>query len=288
MNSKSIHVRTILFFALLTSLHSQTFAKVEALLGDVSLINNPNLVTAEPLSDQPEIIISRPQYVISYNKERRAPNYVAWQLSKNQIGNSGRSNAFAADPDLEKYLAGSNQHAVLPTDYTGSCFDRGHQIPSADRSDVILNNEATFYMSNMVPQTAFLNRVIWEQLEVHTRQLVQNQNKKIYVIAGPIYDEELGSIGPLNDIKIPSKDFKLIIILDANQTAKDINANTPMIAVIMPNTLEDGSRPVANTTGCAGFTTTTAGHQVSWEKYQTTVEEIQKLSGITFFPTSSH
>lgn len=271
------------------SFQNPVLAKVETVLGDLALKDNPNLATKFPVTDNSEIVLSRSQYIVSYNKERRTPNWVAWKLEANQIGGTGRTNSFTTDPDLEKYLSSASpaQHAVTPTDYFGSCFDRGHQVPSADRTDIVVNNEATFLMSNMIPQTPYLNRVIWEHLEAYTRQLVQHQNKKVYVIAGPIYDENFGAIGPKSDIQVPSKDFKVIIVLDANQTPADINAKTQMIAVIMPNTLENGNRPVANTQGCLGFSTTTTGTANDWEKYQTTIDEVEKLSGITLFPKVS-
>ncbi|MBC7464427.1 MAG: DNA/RNA non-specific endonuclease [Bdellovibrio sp.] len=285
MKIKVSKVATLLLVLVVVSFQNSAFAKVEAVLGSLALKDNPNLATQLPLTNNPEIILSRPQYIISYNKDRRTPNWVAWKLEANQIGATGRSNLFAVDSELENYLSSAdpNQHAVTSTDYSGSCFDRGHQIPSADRTDLVVNNEATFLMSNMIPQTPYLNRVIWEHLEQHTRQLVQTENKKVYVIAGPIYDQNFGAIGPKADIQVPSKDFKVIVILDANQTIADITPSTPMITVIMPNTLEDGSNPTIGR-GCSAFATSTLSGSTDWQKYQTTLSEIEKLSGITLFP----
>jgi len=101
-------------------------------------------------------------------------------------------------------------------------------------------------MSNMVPQTAFLNRVIWEHLESYTRNLVKNQNKKVFIVAGPVYSEDYGAIGPNNDIPVPNKNFKIIYILNSNQDARDISATTEKLAVIMPNVLPNGNRPFDN------------------------------------------
>ncbi len=275
-NKFLVFVITILSF-------STTWARVEAVIGKVPVAKNPNMVIAAPETDNSEIMISRDQYVISYNKNRRAPNWVAWKLEASQLGKSGRSNKFQLDTDLDKYLAkNGNLHAVKPTDYKGSCFDRGHQVPSGDRTDTKANNEATFMMSNMIPQTPYLNRVVWEHLESYTRDLVQKQGKKVYVIAGPIYDIDFGAIGPDKDIAVPSKDFKIIFVLDKSQTAADINQSTPMITVIMPNTLKGGVRPIPSTPNCGGDATVGTDNTDDWKQYQTTIADVESRAGMTF------
>lgn len=180
-------------------------ANIEAILG-IPIKENRNLAGFMPTGEISEIIISREQYVISYNKERRAPNWAAWELEAGQIGNSGRSKFFLVDSELENYLAQADTKykATDPAEFIDSCFDRGHQVLSADRSDIHENNQITFLMSNILPQTPFLNRVIWEHLEQYTRNLVRTENKKVFIIAGPIYNEDFGSIGPLKNILIPS------------------------------------------------------------------------------------
>lgn len=261
---------------------AQVFAKVEATIGPVPLDQNANLAIQLPTTKESEILISRDQYLISYNKNRRTPNWVAWRLEDRDIGGVKRTNAFNKDPDLENYLAraGEKSVAVDPADYSGSCFDRGHQVPSADRTDNVHNNEETFVMTNMIPQTAYLNRVVWEHFEGYTRDLVKRQGKKIYVIAGPVYDEDFGAIGPNKDIAVPSKDFKILIVLDANQNATDAARNAQIIAVMMPNIDEDGSKPLQKKT-CSGIS---AGHgdQNDWKQYQTSVQAIEKASGLHF------
>ncbi|MDD4973800.1 MAG: DNA/RNA non-specific endonuclease [Bacteriovorax sp.] len=270
-----------IFLLFTLSFNNLALAKIEIVLGSTPLDGNPNLAQKVPVNEASEIIISRDQYVISYNKLRRSPNWTAWKLELDQIGNSGRSNNFLQDIDLENYLNQSpqNLHAVDPTEYKGSCFDRGHQIPSADRTDSKENNQTTFFMSNMIPQTPNLNRVSWEHLEQYTRDLVQKQGKKAYIIAGPIYDQDFGLIGPNKDIPIPSKDFKVIIILDANQTPADINNDTPIISVIMPNTLQDGSKPLSDMNQLCKPLSPGPLDRNDWVKYKTTLSEVETLSG---------
>jgi len=258
-------------------------AKIESILGNNSLLNNPNIALKVPETNELEIILSRPQYVLSYNKNTRSPNWVAWRLETNDIGTSGRSNNFMIDSELEAYLNQSSAgiHAVGPTEYKGSCFDRGHQVPSADRTDELSNNEATFLMSNMIPQTSYLNRVIWKNLENYTRSLVKNNGKKAYIIAGPIYDLDYGKIGPNKDIPIPSKNFKIIYFLNADQSVNDIKLDNPSISVIMPNVLQDGSSPLNNEQTCLKIVASQKPDEMDWKKYETTIDEIEKESGIS-------
>jgi endonuclease G len=280
-SSRSRIIFSLLIIQLLTFAQI-AFAKVEVLLGTTPLVGNPNLALSPPENSNDEILISRSQYVLSYNKNRRSPNWVAWKLEANQIGSSGRSNSFAIDNELETYLLKDplNSQVVTPDEFRGSCFDRGHQIPSADRTDSIENNITTFMMSNMIPQTPFLNRVIWEHLEQYTRNLVQKQGKKAYIIAGPIYDQDFGFIGPNKDIPVPSKDFKIIVVLDQNQSPDDIDANTPIISVVMPNTLQDGSKPLTDINQlCNKSLTSGPADKGDWMKYKTTLAEVERLSG---------
>ncbi len=279
--SKKVFLSGIFFFTL--SIQNLASAKIEAVLG-LPLEQNSNLAIKAPETDASEIILSREQYIISYNKDRRSPNWVAWKLEADQIGKSGRSNNFLIDTELDNYLSqnATNKHAVDAQDYKGSCFDRGHQVPSADRTDTLTNNETTFLMSNMIPQTPYLNRVVWEHLESYSRDLVLRQSKKLYTLAGPIYDQDLGSIGPQKDIPVPSKNFKIIFILDSNQTFQDINSSTPKIVVIMPNILQDGSLPNTNNQERCGTLKTDTTDKKDWMKYTTTIGEVERLSGIKF------
>ena len=280
MNRDCSYLKTGIVFAILLNA-AQVFAKVEATIGPIPLNQNANIAVNLPTTSQSEILISRDQYLISYNKNRRTPNWVAWRLEDRDMGSVKRSNSFNKDPDLDNYLARSGDRsaaAVDPSEYSGSCFDRGHQIPSADRTDNVHNNEETFLMTNMIPQTAYLNRVVWEHFEEYTRDLVKRQGKKIYVIAGPVYDEDFGAIGPNKDIAVPSKDFKILIVLNENQSVNDGNAQ--IIAVMMPNIDEDGNKPSIKKT-CPGLT---PGHSDSndWKQYQTSVQAIEKASGLHF------
>jgi len=233
----------ILFFFFLSITSIQ--AKIEGVIEKIPLLTNPNLPKIAPVTKENEIIISREEYVLSYNKEKRIPNWVSWTLNKEDLGDAERSSSFSRDFDLEKYFKEKRlpNKAVTSTEYAKSCFDRGHQVPSGDRTKNYVNNKSTFYMSNMAPQTPYLNRYLWKNLEVYTRNYILTKNKKAYVIAGPILDQELGYLGPKKDILIPSKFFKIIFFIDEKEKFESISDKTEYIAVIMPNILNNGTIP---------------------------------------------
>ena len=258
-----------------------SFAKIEAIIGSVDLEKNPNLALIPHLENENEIIISRSQYLISYNKERRSPNWVSWKLEASDLGDVERKNIFIPDYYLQNYLEkyGGGATPVSTSEFTGTCFNRGHQVPSKDRTDTKENNQKTFITANIIPQTAFLNQIIWDKLEDYSRQLVK-QGKKLFIIAGPVYDEDFGMIGPQKNIPIPSKNFKVIFILDMNQNASDINKNSEVIAVMMPNILSDGNKP---TNGKACETNRQSFQRAlsveKWEKYKVPLSDIENSVG---------
>jgi endonuclease G, mitochondrial len=262
-------------------------AKIEAVIGNIPLDKNPNILALPQVDKEDEIIISRKQYLISYNKKRRSPNWVAWKLESSDIGNADRTNIFMRDFDLQIYLKeyGNGAKAVTSSEFTGTCFNRGHMVPSKDRSKNEEYNELTFLTSNIIPQTPYLNQVIWDKLEDYSRKLIQ-EGKKLFIISGPIYDKDLGFIGPNKDIPIPSKNFKIIFILNNDQNIDDINHKTDNIAVVMPNVLSDGSDPKesknCNSMRESSLDNLKRSSLHNWEKYQVSISDIQNLSGIKF------
>ena len=105
-------------------------------------LGNPS--RAETKLNQPDnYLVTHTGYALSYNRSRGAANWVSWHLEKDDTGDAERTNAFAPDTILPK------DWWVLPTDYAGSGYDRGHLIPSKDRSSSEEANRETFLMSNM-------------------------------------------------------------------------------------------------------------------------------------------
>jgi len=257
----------------------------------IPLSSNPNVALGVPTNKNniPEIIISRNQYVISWNPTKRNLNWVAWKLSISDMGSVPGSSKFVEDKDLKKYLSEnmSQVKAVTDKEFKNSCFDRGHQVAAADRHKSKEDEAITYYMSNIIPQTAHLNRTLWVTFETWLRTRVHSGNGQIviYIIAGTTFDLDFGIIGPNKDIVIPSKNYKIVKIVDTRT-----NQVIEFYSVIMPNTTSRGTSPVEDRTTLCKDTRyqgdSTEPNKIptaeEWKKYQAPISEIEEYSGFIF------
>lgn len=197
-------------------------------------------------------LIEKPQYALAYNCTRGTANWVSWQLNRSWLGKVERSNDFRPDLELPQ-----DCYAVRPTDYRGSGYDRGHLVPSGDRTRRKSDNSATFLMSNMIPQSPANNREVWRELEEYSRDLV-DQGKELYIVAGGS-----GTAKKIAQSKIivPKYTWKVILVLE--QANGEIDENSRTIAVWIPN-----SEKVNNT---------------DWQDYIVSVDEVEKKTGYNFF-----
>lgn len=208
--------------------------------------------SAASTRDPHNYLLTKPEYVLSYNRDRGTANWVSWELQGRDLGGVDRQNDFRADVSLP---AGWPQ--VEPGDYSRSGYDRGHLVPSADRTANTTANSATFLMTNIIPQTADNNRGVWRELEEYCRDLVRS-GKTLYIVAGGYGD--LKTLGPQGRVTVPTNTWKAILILDNPQAP--IAAQTQVIAVDIPNK----KRLRGN-----------------WQNYQVTVDQIEQATGYDLF-----
>lgn len=224
--------------------------------------DNSNLLLGNPSgasTNADNRLVERPQFALAYNKSNGGPNWVAWHLDQSDIGRVGRGD-FWPDPLLPL------DSQIRPNDYRGSGYDRGHQCPSGDRTISRENNDATFVMSNMLPQAASLNREVWAKLENYCRDQVRAGNE-LYILCGGSGTE--GRLGK-SKINVPAACWKIIIVLrQGDNDLSRINEATRVIAVSMPN--QDAS----------------IGAGVRWASFLTTPAAIEGATGYTFFSNLS-
>jgi endonuclease G len=190
---------------------------------------------------------------LSYNCKTGIANWVSWQLDRSWLGSTERSDHFVPNTELP-----TDCYAVRPGDYTGSGYDRGHLVPSGDRTRSISENESTFVMTNIIPQSPSNNREVWRELEEYSRELAF-QGKELYVVAG---GEGIAKKIANSQVVVPEYTWKVILILDDPGSEIAIE-NAKTIAVWMPN-----SEEVINT---------------DWQKYLVSVDEVEKNTGYDFF-----
>ena len=256
-------------------------------VGDTPLATNPQVFVGLPASSaSTSITVSRKQYVVSWDYESRAPEWAAWILNKRELGDVTRTNTFRLDHDLDEALANENRSSVTPSDYRGSCLDRGHQVPSGDRTATMTDNEATFFMSNMLPQSAYLNRRSWVSLERFLRRQVLNHSKHVQIYAGAVPNRSFGSIGPGHDIAVPLKNFKIAVLMPATRQQPRVNDMQYFVANF-PNVTSRGTDPVIDHTQACYDSDHTVhlddGNQDPfWRPYLATLSTVERESGISF------
>jgi endonuclease G len=216
--------------------------------------SSPHVALGVPVDADPrdDILLDEHEYVLSYNSAKLAPNWCAWRLDRSYLGQVHRRNDFRADDSLPVAV-----YHVTPQDYAHSGYDRGHLCPSADREASPDMNSWTFLMTNMVPQLHELNAGPWEKLEEHERAMASDPEVDVHIFAGPIFDEDPPTIG--RGVAVPRATWKIIVLLQRAQTAADVTAATPIVAVVMPNA-PDVRRHF-------------------WSDYVTSVDEIERATG---------
>ena len=225
---------------------------------DHLVLGNPSGATAD-VNQPANYLVTKPQYALSYHRDRGIPNWVSWHLSAAWLGATPRQDDFAADLTLP-----SGWYRVSSTSYTGSGFDRGHQCPSADRTGSVTDNSATFLMTNMVPQAPRSNQQMWAGLEDYCRTLVGTGNE-LYIVCGSYGRGGTGSNGYTTTldngrITVPTRLWKVIMVLPmGTNDASRVVANTRVISIDTPN---DNS---LNT---------------SWGGYRTSVDAIEQATGL--------
>ena len=226
----------------------KTYNSEHLVLGNAS---NADTTVATP----DNYLMLKTQYVVCYNRTKGEPNWVAWHLDNTWLGSTARQDDFRADATLPGgwYQVGAN-------DYSGSGYDRGHHCPSADRTNSVASNQATFLMTNMIPQSAHNNEGPWANLEDYTRSLVTSSGDECYIYMG-----SYGSQGTLasGHVTIPAYTWKVIVVLPAGSNdLSRVTTSTRVIAVVMPNNDSQISQ------------------SADWRNYRVTTDYIESMTGL--------
>jgi len=207
---------------------------------DDSINPNPN-TGFEPRSSGE--IVKHTYYSLAYSEENEQAYWVYYVLTPEFInGTQPRTDDFRADPSV------STGSATLD-DYKGSGYDRGHLCPAGDMTLDKTSMSESFFLSNMSPQVPSFNRGIWSTMEGQVRKWALKYSK-LYVITGPIFKGDQGTIGE-DEVTVPGYYYKVLF-----------DGKDKMIGFILPN---------------AKGTSTIDSYAVS-------VDNIESLTGIDFFP----
>lgn len=199
-----------------------------------------------PLSSVSELIIKKKAYIVSYNKDTKIPNWVAWRLTGvHSDGPVGRINSFYEDEEVPLPRATSE-------DYRGSGWSRGHMCPAGDNKWDIEAMNQSFSLINVCPQDASLNSGLWNSIEIECRNWAK-RFQDIYIICGPVfYNQEHETIGS-NKVFVPEAFFKVVLCL--NGTPKGMG-------VIVKNTAGTKKKDL----------------------YYNSINQVERITGMDFFP----
>ncbi len=148
-----------------------------------------------------------------WDYDDRVSVWVAYPLNNNLKGSGERTNAWGYDPLLPQDLQQSITLRFSSTNryYSDPLYDRGHQIPSADRL-VYSANVSTFYATNMTPQSNAFNSGIWANLEGAVRGYAGKADT-LYVVSGCIVDNTQTFVRDVagHQIAVPTAYFKALL-----------------------------------------------------------------------------
>jgi len=200
-------------------------------------------------SKRKQQIIEHLAYTVSYNPTWKIPNWVAYCLTIDELqGDCSREQGFSPDPEVK-------DDPVLHYDYSNSGYDRGHMAPAADFKWSKQAMHESFYTTNICPQNQNLNRGDWNDIEELVRDLAR-KHEAIYIACGPLVKNTKTTIGTDRKVVVPQGFFKVLL-----RKTKDAPGYAT-IGFYCPN--EAGSKPIMT--------------------YAKSVDEIEKLTGIDFFP----
>lgn len=201
------------------------------------------------LSGVPEQILSHTGFTVSFNRTKLQANWVAWELTAAETeGATERSNKFIPDPQL------SYDQQVVTKDYVKSGYDRGHMCPAADMHWSPRAMVECFYLSNICPQVPSLNRASWATLEKNCRKWAKAEGA-VYIVCGPVFKAgRHATIGVLHSIPVPDGFYKVVLSLRRGHEK------------------------------AIGFYYSNIAAKQSMDATATTVDAIERMTGINFFP----
>ena len=149
-------------------------------------------------------------YSFSYNEPCLVSDLVAYPL----YADFAKDRVDRANSNWEKDPFLSMQCDVTTGSYPDVNYDRGHQIPSADRAGGAMTNQHTFYCSNVTPQLHDFNGGVWEELEKAVRKW-SSTSDTLYVVTGCMVDSDCPTVldRSKQKVTVPKAYYKALLSL---------------------------------------------------------------------------
>ena len=192
-------------------------------------------------------LYSHSSYSFSYSENHEQSEWVAYVLEKNDLTNLNFQRPFFEQDPLVKTASADWRN------YKNSGYDKGHLCPAADRKSSFSDYNETFFTSNISPQKHDFNSGVWNRLEEKVRYWALKYDG-LYVVTGGVLNDNLKSIGK-EKVSVPKYFYKVLLTKDGSR----------MIGFLVPHQ---------------------KSNQPTYE-FTATVDDIEKMTGIDFFPKLS-
>ncbi|XP_034518123.1 nuclease EXOG, mitochondrial isoform X5 [Ailuropoda melanoleuca] len=194
------------------------------------------------------------------------------------MGDADRKHCkFKPDPNIPPTFSAFNE------DYIGSGWSRGHMAPAGDNKFSSKAMAETFYLSNIVPQNFDNNAGYWNRLEMYCRELTE-RFEDVWIVSGPLTLPQTGSDGKktvsyqLFLLNGPgSSDSQLTVIGEDN-----VAVPSHLYKVILARRSPVSTEPLA--LGAFVVPNEAIGFQPQLSEFQVSLQDLEKLSGLVFFP----
>ena len=191
-------------------------------------------------------IVHHQNYSLSYSEPHEQAEWVAYELKASHLSSTNHKRPYF---EIDNAVKSGAAHW---RNYKQSGYDRGHLCPAGDRRFSKAAHDETFLTSNISPQEHQFNAGVWNRLEQKVRYWAKKYDG-VFVVTGGILKDGLKTIGE-ERVAVPNQFYK--IVLD------NTNGNPKVLAFLMNH--NDSDMPLY--------------------KFVVSVDEVEKLTGIDFFP----
>lgn len=191
-------------------------------------------------------IVHHQNYSLSYSEPHEQAEWVAYELKASHLSSTNHKRPYF---QIDKAVKTKAAHW---RNYKKSGYDKGHLCPAGDRRFTKEAHDETFLTSNINPQEHQFNSGVWNRLEQKIRYWAR-KNDGVFVVTGGVLKDGLKTIGN-EGVAVPNQFYK--VILD------NTNGKTKVLAFLMDH--EDSNLPLY--------------------KFVVSVDEVEALTGIDFFP----
>lgn len=140
-------------------------------------------------------VLRNPGFVVGYGQRRGRAAWVAYRVTPVAGYRPMPRPDFQPDPRL---------HGDAPNPvYQGPQYDRGHLAPNYAMAQLYGESaqRASFYYSNIAPQSPRLNQMVWQRLEEIEIDEMAPRLETVWVVVGPLY--------PAPDAAVPTAYFRI-------------------------------------------------------------------------------